>query len=115
VTPGRRADARKAHTYDRPVPDDKDTPAFPWSPELLQAQVDYFGAFEELGALDRPTFVDDYPPGVLDKQTELRAKVIAASERIHADPFWTEHTGTQRLAAEMALKQAAKKALGLAG
>jgi hypothetical protein len=95
------------------MPDTDDAPAFPWSPDLLQAQADYFAAFAELEALERPTFVDDYPPGVLEKEQELRAKAITASERIHADPFWNDHTGTDRLAAEMALKQAAKQQLGL--
>jgi len=73
-----------------------------------------FAGFVELEPLERPTFVDDYPPGVLAKEQELRAKVITASERIHADPFWKDHTGTDRLAAEMALKKAAKKQLGAA-
>jgi hypothetical protein len=41
------------------MPDTDDAPAFPWSPDLLQAQADYFAAFAELEALKRPTFVDD--------------------------------------------------------
>ncbi|MCW2899437.1 MAG: hypothetical protein JWO67_1702 [Streptosporangiaceae bacterium] len=95
------------------MPDTDDAPAFPWSPELLQAYADYFAAFGELEALKRPTFLDDYRPGVLEKEQELRTKAITASERIHADPVWNDHTGTDRLVAEMALKQAAKKQLGL--
>jgi hypothetical protein len=95
------------------MPDTDDAPAFAWSPELLQAQADYFAEFAELEALKQPAFVEDYPPGVLEKEQELRAKAITASERIHADPFWNDHTGIDRLAAGMALKQAAKQQLGL--
>ena len=69
------------------MPNTDDAPAFPWSPELLQAPADYFAAYAEPEALERPTFVDDYPPGVLEQEQELRAKGITASERIHADPF----------------------------
>jgi hypothetical protein len=49
---------------------------------------------------------------VAGRVTELRDAMIEAATRVHADPLWSEHIGTQRLAAEMALKQTAKKALG---
>jgi hypothetical protein len=48
-----------------------------------------------------------------DRVDELRGAMIAAATQVHADPFCSEHTGTHRLAAEMALKQNAKKTLGL--
>jgi hypothetical protein len=49
-----------------------------------------------------------------DEPLENGEEAAEAPERVHADPFWNDHTGTDLQAAEMALKQAAKKQLGLA-
>jgi hypothetical protein len=59
--------------------DTQDAPAFPWSPELLKAQDDYFAPLAELEAMDRPTFVDDYPPGMTERIAELRGAMIEAT------------------------------------
>lgn len=85
---------------------------FDFPADLVEAARRFREVSEELESLDRPRFVADYPPGVVEREAALMKEARDLAAQVVTHGFWATLEGPARVAARSALKQAARPVVG---